>query len=132
MGIASWERGIVSAHLNGGFGLGGASREQFWAGAVTVAPTLKVSIVGELLGRRLSELSRVADVYQPHPVLAGVETMRWLPSEVGVHTAYLATGIKWNVGGTWLVNTHLLTRLTDTGLRARVTPSIAIDYALGF
>ena len=132
LGIGSWERGSLSAHLNGGFGVGGASREQFWAGAVTYTPALKMTIVGELLGRRLSALNRVADVYQPHPVLSGVETMRWLPSDSGLHTAFLVTGLKWNLRGNWLLNTHLLTRLTDTGLRARFTPSVAIDYAHGF
>lgn len=132
LGIASWERGALAAHANGGFGLGGASREQFWAGAVTIAASMKASIVGELIGRRLSELNRVADVYQPHPVLAGIETMRWLPDKAGVHTAFLVTGLKWNVRNNWLLTTHLLTRLTDAGLRARVTPSIAIDYAVEF
>ena len=110
----------------------GMSDEQFWAAAVTVAPTLKVTLVAELIGRRLSELNRVADVYQPHPVLEGVETMRWLPAEGGVHTTFLVTGFKWNVTRNWLLNTHVLTRLTETGLRARFTPSIAFDYAPGF
>jgi hypothetical protein len=81
------------------------------------------------MGRRLSELNRLSDVYQPHPVTAGVETMRWLPTEGGVHTAYFVTGGKFNLHGSWLVNASVLTRLTDTGLRARFTPSIAIVYA---
>ena len=91
-----------------------------------------MSVVGELMGRRLSGLNRLSDVYQPHPVIAGVETMRWLPTEGGVHTAYLVTGAKFNVYKSWLVNASVLTRLTDTGLRARFTPSIAIDYAREF
>lgn len=132
MGIGSWERGILAFHVNGGFGLGGASREQFWSGAATVAAGLKVSLVAELLGRHLTALHRVSDVYQPHPVLAGVETMRWLPEEAGVHTAFLVTGVKWNVSGNWLFNAHVLTRLTDTGLKAQYTPALAIDYGIGF
>jgi hypothetical protein len=74
--------------------------------------------------RQLSELSRVSDVYQPHPVVAGVETMRWLPTEHGIHTMSVVTGAKWNLTRSWLVNTNLLIRLTDTGLSARVTPSL--------
>ena len=58
--------------------------------------------------------------------------MRWLPSEGGVHTAYVVAGFKWNIGGSWLLNGHLLTRITDAGLRARFTPSIAIDRAIEF
>ena len=131
MGIGSWEGGIVTLHGNGGFGVGGASDEQFWSAAVTVSPSLRFSVVGELLGRRLTDLNTVADVYAPHPVLAGVETMRWLPAESGVHTAFLVTGVKWNVAGAWLVNTHVLTRLTETGLRARFTPSLSLDFAFG-
>jgi hypothetical protein len=132
LGIGSWERGPIAVDTNGGFGLGGVSREQFWAGALTFAASPKLSLVGELLGRRLSGLNRLSDVYQPHPVVAGVETMRWLPTEGGVHSAYLVTGGKFNIQGSWLVNASVLTRLTDTGLRARFTPSIAIDYAREF
>jgi hypothetical protein len=129
LGIGSWERGRVAADVNGGIGLGGISREQFWAGAVTFVASPRLSLVGELMGRRLSELNRLSDVYQPHPVIAGVETMRWLPTEGGVHTAYFVTGAKFNLHQSWIVNASLLTRLTDTGLKARFTPSIAISYA---
>jgi hypothetical protein len=132
LGIGSWESGPIAADANGGFGVGGVSREVFWAGALTFAASPRVSVVGELMGRRLSGLNRLADVYQPHPVIAGVETMRWLPTEGGVHTAYLVTGGKFNIHGSWLLNASLLTRLTDTGLRSRFTPSIAIDYAREF
>jgi hypothetical protein len=132
LGIASAERGIVAVHANGGFGLGGVSREQFVSGAVTVAASAKMSLVAELIDRRLTGLYSVSDVYEPHPVVAGVETMRWLPSQTGVRTAYFVSGAKWNVLGNWLLNAEVLTRLTDTGLKARFTPSISFNYALGF
>jgi hypothetical protein len=126
--IGSWERGRLATHLNTGVGAGGASGEVFWSGAATVAVAPRVTLVGELLGRRLNQLHRVRDVYQPHPVLQGIETMRWLPEEGGVNTAYTAVGLKWNAGRNWLLNTNLLIRLTDVGLRARVTPAISVDY----
>ncbi len=132
LGIGSWDTGRIAADVNGGFGLGGVSREAFWAGAFTFAATPRLSLVGELMGRRLSGLTRVADVYQPHPVVEGVETMRWLPAERGLHSAYVVTGAKFNIRGSWLVNASVLARLTDTGLRARFTPSIALDYAREF
>ena len=131
MGIGSWERGIFALHGNGGFGVGGSSDEQFWSAAVTVAPSLRFSLIAEFLGRRLDDLVTVGDVYAPHPVLQGIETMRWLPGDRGVHTAFLVTGAKWNIGGPWLLNTHVLTRLTETGLRARISPSLSLDYAFG-
>ena len=128
--IASSEAGRLNAHVTTGFGTGGVSSEFFWSGAATLALTPRVTAVGELLGRHLSQLHRVRDVYQPHPVLEGIETMRWLPEEAGVNTAYLASGAKWNVGRNWLLSAYLLFRLTDVGLRARVTPSVSVDYTI--
>jgi hypothetical protein len=129
LGVGSWEDGQLAVHVNGGFGLGGVSREVFWNTATTFAVLPRVTVVGELMGRYLTQLTRVNDVYQPHPVLAGVETMRWLPSDRGLHTMFVVTGAKWNWTRSWLLNTNLLIRLTEVGLRARVTPSISIDYA---
>jgi hypothetical protein len=128
LGVASWEEGQLAVHLNGGVGMGGVSREVFWATATTFAAAPRVTIIGEVLGRRLSELAQLSDVYQPHPVLAGVETMRWLPTELGIHTMFVVTGAKWNVSRSWLLNANLLIRVTDAGLRAAVTPSVSIDY----
>jgi hypothetical protein len=129
LGIGTWEEGHLAVNVNGGFGVGGLSREVFWGAATTLAPTPRVTIVGEVMGRWLAELSRVSDVYQPHPLLPGVETMRWLSLDPGIHTTFMVTGAKWNVSGTWLLNTNLLIRLTDAGLRARVTPAVSLDYA---
>jgi hypothetical protein len=129
IGIGSWEEGRLAVHANGGAGVGGASREYFWSMATTVAATPQVTIVGEVMGRRLSELSLVRDVYEAHPIVPGVEVMRWLPAERGVYSAFFVTGAKWNVARSWLVNTNLLIRATDAGLRARVTPAVSIDYS---
>jgi len=129
LGIGTWEEGHLAVNVNGGFGLGGLSREVFWGAATTLAPSPRVTVVGEVMGRWLAELSRVSDVYQPHPLMPGVETMRWLSLDPGVHTTFLVTGAKWNVGGTWLLNTSLLIRVTDAGLRGRVTPAISLDYS---
>jgi hypothetical protein len=74
-------------------------------------------------------LSLVRDVYEPHPIVPGVEVMRWLPAERGVYSAFFVTGAKWNVARSWLVNTNLLIRVTDAGLRARLTPAVSIDYS---
>jgi hypothetical protein len=129
LGIGTWEEGHLAVNVNGGFGVGGISREVFWGAATTLAPNPRVTIVGEVMGRWLAELSKVSDVYQPHPLSPGVETMRWLSLEPGIHTMFMVTGAKWNVGGSWLLNTNLLIRVTDAGLRARVTPAVSLDYA---
>jgi hypothetical protein len=131
LAIASWEEGQLSAHVNGGVGVGGASDEAFWNAAMTFSPVARVTVVGEFMGRYLSELTHVRDVYQPHPVMAGVETMRWLPADKGIHTMFVVTGAKWNLAESWLLNTNLLIRITDAGLRAKVTPAVSLDYAFG-
>jgi hypothetical protein len=41
----------------------------------------------------------------------------------------MLVGTKWNIGGSWLLNTSLLMRVTDAGLRSAFTPAIAFDYA---
>jgi len=129
IGIGSWEDGKLAVHVNGGVGVGGVSRELFWNTASTFAAAQRVTIVGEVIGRWLSELSRVQAVYQSNPLVTNVEVMRWLGSDRGIQTTFLVTGAKWNLARSWLLNTNVLIRVTDAGLRARVTPSLSIDYA---
>ena len=69
-------------------------------------------------------------VSQPHPVLVGIETMRWLPEGGGgINNSYMVGGVKWNVARSVVLNASLLAQLADGGLRARVTPTISLDYA---
>jgi hypothetical protein len=128
LGIGSWEEGKLSVNVNGGYGIGGASKQLTWGMATTFAVTPRATLVGELLGSRSEDLSYVQDVYQPHPLMPGVETMRWLDADRGVVTTVIVTGAKWNIADTWLLYTSLLFRVTDGGLRGRVTPSIAFGY----
>ena len=129
IGIGSWEAGRIGLHGNAGAGVGGLSRELFWAGATTIAVAPRITAVGEVTGRRLSELTVLGDVYAPHSSVAGLETMRWVPVGRGVHTMFLVTGLKVNVTGSLLLNGSVLVRLTDAGLRARVTPNLSFSYA---
>ena len=131
LAVGSYEEGKLGVNVNAGFGVGGVSREVSWSMATTFAASSRVTVVGEMMGRRLFELSYVQDVYQPHPLMPGVETMRWLTADRGFTTTLVATGAKWNVGSSWLLNTNLLIRLTDGGLRARVTPAVSLDYDFG-
>jgi hypothetical protein len=56
--------------------------------------------------------------------------MRWLPTERGVETVFVVAGAKWNVASSWMLNTSVLVRVTNAGLRAVASPGISIDYAL--
>jgi hypothetical protein len=38
-------------------------------------------------------------------------------------------GMRWNVTGTWLVNSYIVVPITDGGLHARPTPAFSIDYS---
>ena len=128
--IATLDRGSVDLSGNAGVGLGGASDEIFWAGAVTWAAAPRVTVVSEVFGRRLDDLHRASPVYQPHSVAIGAESMRWLPDDTtATHIGYLLGGVKWNVGDTMLVGANVLVRLGSAGLRARVTPSLTLEYA---
>ena len=86
--------------------------------ATTFAAGPRVTVVGEVLGRRLSELSYVQDVYQPHP-LAGRRGDHAVAHR-RPRLQYDAPGRPAPSGtsrGSWLLNTNLLIRVTDGGLR---------------
>lgn len=127
--IATWDAGPIAASGNAGLGIGGASDELFWNGAVTVAVAPRVTAVGEVLWRRLGDLHRLQQVYAPHTTLAGVEVMRWVSDDSSaVSLGYAVAGVRWNLTGSVLVGASLLVRWPDAGLSARVTPSLTVDY----
>ena len=127
-GVASAERGRVGTHMEIGGVLGGAAEELQFGGAVVLAATPRISVVGELIGRRLDTSMRIRETIAAHPEIAGVETTRLLPQGNATTTAMALAGVKWNVGRTWLLNASVLFPLTDAGLTARATPSISLDY----
>jgi hypothetical protein len=127
VGIGSWARSRAALHVNGVAGVGGLTRELSWSTAATYAASRRVTLAGEVLGRYLGDLHALRDVYVADA--AGIETMRWLPTAGGIRTVYVVAGAKWNVAGSWLLNTSLLARATDSGLTGRVTPAISFDYA---
>ena len=128
MGIASAETGAVGAHANVSIVRGGVSNEIAGSGAISIAATPTVTVAGELLFRRLSEVRQIVAVFADHPTSTGVTTER-LGS--GPSTAILSsavTGVKWNVGGTFVLTAEVLWRLGKSGLTAPFTPTISFDY----
>jgi hypothetical protein len=128
LAIASMERSRIATHGNIGYTVGGASREFTYGGALTFAADPRLTLVGEFLGRRVSDLHTLQSVYEPNPLAPRIETMRWLPQGDSLYQSLLVTGGKWNLGRSYLLNANLLIRLTDVGLTARVVPSVSIDY----
>lgn len=128
--ITSVENRRVGWHFKGGFGKGGVSDEVNGGTAVVVAVTPRFNLVGEVSGRRLSELTRIGDSTAPHPLLPNVTTTRLLPTTTGTSTVLALTGFKWNLTSTWLFNANVLFPLSERGLTGQPTVSIAIDYTL--
>ena len=129
--IGSFERGRVAVHGDFGVLLGGLSREIDYNAALTVNGGTRVTIVGELLGRRLSSVGRLTDVVAPHPQLEGIETIRLTAVAQATSRAILVAGVKWNVATTWLVSANVLRPLSSAGLNARWVPSLTVDYSFG-
>ena len=128
-GMASAEAGRTSVHGNFTLGTGGVGREMSYGGAVAVAATPQFTLVGEVVARRIAGVQRITEVIAPHPEIALVNTMRLVPDGRDQTTAFAVTGFKWNVGGTWLLHGHVLWPMTESGLTARLTPTVALDYS---
>jgi hypothetical protein len=126
--IASAESGRASAHVNAGYTAGGVSNELAYGGAVAVAAAPRVTVAGELLLRRLSDLQTITPVSLPHPRFRGVDTIRLMPEGPARTTAVGVVGLKWNVAETWLLNASALIPLTQAGLNAKIVPMITLDY----
>jgi len=130
-GIGSIESGILSAHANAGFALGGLAREFSYGGAGAVAANPRLTISAELLGRWIDTSSGINQVFSPNPNLVGVETIRLLPSGTGLNVITAVPGAKWNLSKTWVLAANVTFPLTKGGLTAPVTPFVGIDYSFG-
>jgi hypothetical protein len=128
-GLASAEAGRTSVHGNVTVGTGGLGREYSYGGAVAVAATPQVTIVGEVLARRIAGSQRISELITPHPRIAGVDTLRLIPSGDDQTTAFAVAGFKWNIGATWLLHGNVLFPMTESGLTTKFTPTIALDYS---
>ena len=129
--ISSLERGIVSLHSELGYVMGGLSGEMTYAGAVAVAANPRLTLVGELLGRRLESGGRLVETVAPHPALVGVETIRLTGVPEATHRATVVGGVKWNVAQTWLLSATVQRPVTEAGLTSRVVPSVVLEYSFG-
>jgi hypothetical protein len=129
LGIASYEAGRTGVFGNVIVGTGGLGREVSYGGAVSVAATPRVTLVGEVMLRRLAGVRAVIAEVEPHPRVSGVLTTRLLPGGADEITAFTVAGLKWNMGGAWLLHTNVLMPLAENGLTARFTPTVAIDYS---
>jgi hypothetical protein len=129
MGIGSLESGPMALHGNASVLTGGISSELDFAGALSVAVHPRVTLSGETLVRRVTDLHALDLVSAPHPTLIGVETFRLAPAVDPQTLALVVTGIKWNVAHTLVIGGHLNWSLLHRGLTAPLTPTLALEYA---
>lgn len=128
MGIGSIEEERLGLHGNVGIVRGGVSDEVDASGAVTFAATPKVTVIGELLLRRLSDVKQIVTTSAPHPTSGGVITARLTPGTSSPTLSTAVTGIKWNARSTLVLTAEAVWRIGQAGLTARFAPTVAIDY----
>jgi hypothetical protein len=88
-----------------------------------------MTLIGEVMARRIAGFQRIGEVAAEHPRLRGVQTTRLMPIGDNQMSAFAVAGMKWNVGSTWLLHANVLMPLSDSGLTARFTPTVAMDYS---
>jgi hypothetical protein len=129
--IGSVDNGRMSSHANAGVALGGLADEVTYGGAVALAASGRLTIIGELLGRWIDSPGGIAAVSAPHPSLSDVDTIRLRPNGSTLNVISLVPGFKWNLATTWVLAGNVSVPLTRQGLTASWTPFIGLDYALG-
>src|SRR5262245_26195040 len=129
--IWSMENSHVAVDSNVGYLFGGVSDELDYSAAVTSAGAHRITIVGEIAGRRLNGAGHLIEVISRHPVLAGVETVRLSAVEQATNKVMAVAGFKWNARATWLVTANVARSLTTSGLTSRWMSTIGAEYAFG-
>lgn len=128
LAIFSEEAGRVGVHGNGAIAWGGATGELTTSGALTFAASPRVTVTGEVLVNRLSDLREITSVSEPNPTIVGVETFRLVPGNTVPTVSSAVTGVKWNLKSTAVLSGEVLWRLGTGGLTAPATPMVSLDY----
>jgi hypothetical protein len=127
--IASAGVGPVEGHVNSSLTFGGISREEGIGGALTVAASNRLTLSAETVVRRIEALHGFNAVAQPNPQIAGMDTIRLLPTGGATTTMTAVGGFRWNLTSTWLLNGYVAVPVTNGGLKARPIPALALDYS---
>ena len=127
--IGSLERDRVAVHGDIGYTIGGLSAELVYGGAITVLGTTRLTLVGEIAGRRLSSTGRLTETTEPHPALVGVDTIRLTSVQRPTERMVGLVGFKWNIAATLLLSANVMRPMTSAGLNARWISTFALDYS---
>ena len=129
MGIGTVEHGPWMMTGNAGFARGGIADEMMFGGAAALAVHPRVTLAGEFLARRISDLGTIELSATPHPEIDKLETLRLIGGDGGRTISGAILGLKWNPAGTLVLAANVRWSLTTTGLTAPFTPSLAFEYA---
>jgi hypothetical protein len=129
--IGSYEQTRVGVHAELGYAFDEVADAVVYGAAVTGVATPRVTVIGEVIGRRLKGLGALTETTLPHPRLSGVDTIRLVGSGENTDRVMAAAGLKWNVASTWLLTASVLRSLTTVGLNATWVPSVTFDYWFG-
>jgi hypothetical protein len=127
--IASIERQRATFHGNVGYGFDNLSRELTYNGAATFASSNHLTLIGELVGRRLDSLGRLTYTVTPNPTLTNVDTIRLTSTSEQSARLVAVAGLKWNFRSTWLLTANVVRPMTDAGLNAPWTPTLTFEYS---
>jgi hypothetical protein len=129
--IGSYEAGRLGVHGNLGYSFRDVTDTLGYAVAVSVVAVSRLTLIGELSGLRIDGVGRLAETSQPHPSLAGVDTIRLAGVAQTTDRIDAVAGVKWNIANTWLLTANVRRPLTDVGLNAEWVPTVTFDYAFG-
>jgi hypothetical protein len=129
--VGSVDQGRVALHGSLGYTFGGLSREVNYGGAVILAGTSRLTLVGELSGRHVAKLGTLTYLTEPNPTIPGVDTVRLGSTGLATERLDAIAGFKWNPAATWLLSVNVVRALTTTGLNASWTPGVTLDYSFG-
>jgi hypothetical protein len=129
--LVSLEGAGIALDGDVGYSFGGLARTVDYSGALSVVATPRLTLIGELTGRRLEGFGGLIETTEPHPQLLDVDTIRLTGVAETTHRLVAVAGFKWNVAGSWLLSANVARPLTDVGLNAQWVPAVTLDYSFG-
>jgi hypothetical protein len=129
--VGSYEPGRLALHGNLGLTRGGLLDEVGMRAAATFSPSVRVTVLAEVVGRHLTGIGRLTGQRDPHPTVEGVDTFRLITSGSGVNSSVVTGGVRWNVAGPWLINGGVTFPVVNHGLRPKPTVLVGLEYAFG-
>ena len=102
--VGSVEPGMFAANFNAGYTVGGVADQFDYRLSASLALSAHVTLIGELVGRRIDGIGAITQERAPHPTIADVDTLRLVTSGDSTNTNGVIAGAKWNVFESWLVN----------------------------